>query len=125
MKEYTSEEFYRKHYLLGRSAILKDESFHYWITKASAKIRRYTFDRVDALNELPEAVQMCCCEIAETLFRQESSKDESGRILQNYGNDGDSGTFLTESLTSSSIEKEVRAIVRLWLSDTNLLYCGV
>ena len=68
---------------------------------------------------------MCCCEVANKLYQHESTKDESGKILQSYSNDGESGTYLVSELTESALEKEIYKIIYRHLSLTGLMYAGV
>lgn len=124
MKTYADLEFYHAGYLIGREACISDETFPYWAMLATSEIRQRTFNRVDDMEEIPEAVQMCCCEIAEKLYSVESVKDENGMILQSYGNDGETGTYKTEELSEKQIQKSIGRITRKWLANTGLMYCG-
>ncbi len=124
MKVYADLDFYHSGYLLGREPSISDEAFPYWAMLATSEIRQRTFNRVDDMEEIPETVQMCCCEIAEKLYSVESVKDENGMILQSYGNDGETGTYKTEELSEKQIRKSIGQIVSRWLANTGLLYCG-
>ena len=77
------------------------------------------------MEEIPEAVRMCCCEIAEKLYSVESVKDENGMVLQSYGNDGETGTYKTDDLSESGVQRSIVKIIRKWLVNTDLMYCGV
>lgn len=125
MKTYADLEFYHSGYLLGREQSISNEAFPYWAMLASGEIRQRTFERVDSMDKIPEAVQMCCCEIAEKLYSVESVKDENGLIMQSYGNDGETGTYKTEDLSEKQVQKNISQITRKWLSNTDLMYCGV
>ena len=92
MKSYANNEFYKESYLLGRDSKIPDAEFLHWAMLASGEIRQRTFDRIDALEEIPEEVRMCCCELAEKLYSLESARDENGMFLQSFSNDGESGT---------------------------------
>lgn len=124
MKLYADLEFYHSGYLLRREPCIADETFPYWAMLATSEIRQRTFERIDGMEEIPEAAQMCCCEIAEKLYSVESVKDENGLIMQSYGNDGETGTYKTEDLSEEQIQKSIGQITRKWLSNTGLLYCG-
>lgn len=125
MEIYADYEFYIKCYLSGRDPKIPNTDFPYWAMMASFRIREYTFGNADNADEFNESIQMCCCELAEKLYSVESMKGEDGMILQSYGNDGETGTYKVDDLTDSGIEKEVSRIIRRWLSNTGLLYCGV
>ena len=105
MKIYVDYDFYVKKYLIGRNPVLHR--------------------RLETMNEIPEEAKMCCCNVAEKIYSFESLKDEDGRILHSYSNDGDSGTYVDEDYTEDGLEKAVYQIIHKWLSFTGLLYCGV
>lgn len=125
MKQYADVAFYQKNYLQGRSQTVPDQEFSYWAMLATTKIKNLTFGRVDELSEIPEDVQMCCCEVAEKLYQGEQAKSDNGMILQSYGNDGETATFKADDLTESAVSMAVEGIIHRWLSGTGLMYCGV
>lgn len=125
MKNYADTEFYKNQYLLGRAPKIPDADFPYWVMLASGEIRQWTFQRVDGLEVIPEEVGMCCCELAEKMYSVESVKDENGMILKSYGNDGETGTFKTDDLSESGVRRSISRIIRKWLGNTDLMYCGV
>lgn len=125
MKSYADIEFYKDSYLLGRAPKIPDAEFPYWVMCASGEIRQRTFGRVDAMEDIPEEVRMCCCEIAEKLYLMESAKDENGMVLQSFSNDGESGTFKTDDMSEAGIRRGVSRCIRRWLIHTGLMYCGV
>ncbi len=125
MKNYTDVEFYKNHYLFGRTPKISDADFPYWVMLASGEIRQRTFGRIDSLAEVPEEAGMCCCELAEKLYTVESMKDENGMILQSYGNDGETGTYKTDDLSEPEVRRGIIRIIQKWLGNTGLMYCGV
>lgn len=125
MKSYADVGFYKDHYLLGRAPKIPDADFPYWAMLASREIRQRTFSRIDDLAEVPEEAGMCCCELVEKLYAAESVKDENGMILQSYGNDGETGTYKTDELSESGVRRSATRIIRKWLGNTGLMYCGV
>lgn len=125
MKNYADTEFYKNQFLLGRAPKIPDAEFPYWVMLASGEIRQRTFNRVDSLDKIPDEVGMCCCELAEKMYSVESVKDENGMILKSYGNDGETGTYKTDDLSESGVRRSITRIVRKWLGNTDLMYCGV
>lgn len=125
MKSYADIEFYKDSYLLGRTPKIPDAEFPYWAMLASGEIRQRTFGRVDALEDIPEEIRMCCCEVAEKLYLMESAKGENGMVLQSFSNDGESGTFKTDDMSEAGIRRGVSRCIRRWLIHTGLMYCGV
>ena len=124
-KQYADVGFYHDDYSMGRGETVPYDEFAYWSMLATAKIRDRTFGRVDAMEEIPEEVQMCCCEVAEKLYQSEAAKAENGMILQSYGNDGETATYKTDDLSEQAIGKAMDGIISRWLSLTGLMYCGV
>ncbi len=125
MKSYANNEFYKESYLLGRDSKIPDAEFLHWAMLASGEIRQRTFDRIDALEEIPEEVRMCCCELAEKLYSLESARDENGMFLQSFSNDGESGTYKADDMSEAGIRHSISEIVKRWLLHTGLMYCGV
>ena len=123
--QYTDNKFYVESYLQGRAEVIPSSEFSYWSMQASSEIREKTYGNVDALETIPDDVQMCCCEVAEKLYLYESAKGDNGMILQSYGNDGDTGTYKTEDYSQEKVAMAVDDIIQRWLLHTGLLYCGV
>lgn len=125
IKQYADVEFYHDDYLMGRPGTVPDNDFSYWSMIATAKIRNRTFGRADKMDNIPEEVRMCCCEVAEKLYQSEAVRADNGMILQSYGNDGDTATYKTDDLSEAAVGQAVDGIIRRWLSLTGLMYCGV
>ena len=116
MKNYTDVEFYKNHYLFGRTPKISDADFPYWVMLASGEIRQRTFGRIDSLAEVPEEAGMCCCELAEKLNTVESMKHENWMILLSYGTDGETGTYKTtgqSQSTTASGQRIIRTVQRI------------
>lgn len=122
---YADEYFYREEYLLGRDAVIPTDALLYWFMCASHEIDRRTFGRIEKLETIPVEVRMCCCDIAEKLYKFESAKGENGMILQSYGNDGETATYKTTDMSERALRKRIADSVLNWLLPTGLLYCGV
>ena len=125
MKTYADENFYLNQYLLGKGALIPTDALPYWLMQASIKINRRTFGRAGELEEIPKEVSMCCCAVAEQLYRFESAKGENGMILQSYGNDGETATYKTTDMSEMALSDQVSSTINEWLMPTGLLYCGV
>ena len=125
MKPYADEQFYTEVYRAGLTPPISGPQFNFYARIASKEIRARTFGKIDDGGNIPYEVKMCCCELAEKLALYEKMKDENGRILQSYSNDGDSGSFQAVDQTTMSLDKEIGQIIRSWLLDTGLLFCGV
>lgn len=66
MNIYADEIFYNKAYLCGKTAVITSD-YVYFFREASLLIDRFIFGKVDPEN-VPQAVKMCCCELAEKIF---------------------------------------------------------
>lgn len=125
MTSYADYQNYIELYLLGRGAKIPEKEFDYWAQQASDVIRQNTFGRVDDMDIIPEAVTLCCCQIAERLCLVETVRGEDGKILQSYGNDGETGTFKVDEFSENAVKRSIASIIRRRLASSGLLYCGV
>lgn len=121
---YADISFYANQYRQNSEPRIADSDFLYYAQKATKEIRVRTFGNIDESGPVPYDVQMCCCEVAEKLCDADRAKGENGMVLQSYSNDGDSGTFQAADMTPDGVASAVDLIVRSWLLDTGLMYCG-
>ena len=123
MQGYADEMYYINDYLKGRKPVITS-GFLFYAQSASQVIDRYTFSRLKDVVEIPEAVQMCCCELAESEYRREEQQKESGgKTSEKIGTY--SVGFASAQESATSISREQRGIVMKWLADTGLCYQGV
>lgn len=120
---YADEKFYVANYLLGRKPVIST-GFPFYARQASQVIDQYTFGRLKKLAEIPDAVRMCCCELAEAEYSREKHKKEAGgKTSEKIGTY--SVSFGSEKETAEFMAREQRGIVLKWLADTGLCYQGV
>lgn len=120
---YADEDFYNNEYLLGRKPVISS-GFLFYARQASKVIDRYTFERLKETKDIPEEVQMCCCELAEAVFRRERQQNASGgKTSEKIGTY--SATFCSVQEASSAMASEQRSIIMKWLGNTGLCYRGV
>lgn len=120
---YATEGFYKGNYLLDRKPVIS-AGFSFYAREASNVIDRYTFSRLKSMAEIPEEIQMCCCELAEHYFTAEKMKKESsGKASEKVG------TYSVTYAATNEIKKleaaEEHDIIMKWLADTGLCYQGV
>ena len=120
---YADENFYTQSYLCGKEAVITT-AFDFYSRKASTVIRTFTGNNIDE-NNIPECVRMCCCELAEMLFRYEKllNGNTTGMTSQHIG-DLSVNYESAENLRKSQSDA-IRQTVYRWLSGTGLLYRGV
>lgn len=123
MNAYTDEMYYINDYLKGRKPVITS-GFLFYSRFASQVIDRYTFNRLKDITAIPEEVQMCCCELAESEYRREKQQKESGgKTSEKIGTY--SVSFSSEQESAAATSREQRSIVMKWLADTGLCYQGV
>lgn len=106
----------------GKNAVITSD-YGYFFREASLIIDRYTFGNINSEN-IPQAVKMCCCELAENLFSENKSLTENAGIQsESVGGWSRNYTSKSEILTNSKAEQ--KRIIYKWLADTGLLYRGV
>jgi hypothetical protein len=120
---YADEGFYTDRYLLGRKPVIS-AGFDFYSRQASQVIDSYTFGRLKQTAKIPEAVRLCCCELAEAEFSREKQKmDSGGKTSEKIGTY--SVSFASSGESDSAYAGEQEAIVMKWLGGTGLCYQGV
>lgn len=122
MNNYADEKFYKTAYLSGKEAVVAT-AFDYYARHASQIINQYAGENIDAEN-VPECVKMCCCELAELAFRDESSEAQNGGI-SSESVQGWSKSFESTEARKTALQSAQKACIYKWLSGTGLLYAGV
>lgn len=120
---YADEGFYTDRYLLGRKPVIS-AGFDFYSRQASQVIDSYTFGRLKQTAKIPEAVRLCCCELAEAeFFREKQKRDSGGKTSEKIGTY--SVSFASSGESDSAYTREQEAIVMKWLGGTGLCYQGV
>lgn len=118
---YADNEFYLDRYLLGRKPLIL-EGTAYYMRAASQEMDKYLQDGIE---EYPELVGLCCCEVAEAIYRYEQVTGGTSAPLVSYGNDGRTGQFDLTDYTRQGHQRKVYGIIRRYFEDTGLLFQGV
>ena len=106
--KYYSETF--------EGTVVPSDSYNRWATRASKYLNQVTFNRItDAI----EDVQMAACEIAEILYKAEST-DGKDVVSESVGNQS-----ISYTANSKTIEQGCYSVVKLYLSQTGLLDRGM
>lgn len=120
---YADEEFYFEYYLLGRKPVIT-AGFSFYARQASQVIDQYTFGCLKNMEKVPEAVQMCCCELAEVQYHAEQQRENAaGKTSEKIGTY--SVTFAGAQEAANTAASEQRGIILRWLGNTGLCYQGV
>lgn len=122
---YADETFYATAYHAGETQPVSGPAFRRYAILATKEIRARTYGNIDESREIPEPVKYCCCEVVDRLHRSDTARGDKGLILERYDNDGESGTFAVQDEAAAEVAKDIGRIVRSWLLDTGLMFCGV
>lgn len=122
MISYTTIEYYNDKYLQDRQAVVDTASFHLYAQKATQRIKQYTGDNIDETLPFIDEVQMCCCELAEYLYKQDN-KDYDDNIQSEKKGEW-SVTYTSGKDVEELKQNKIREIIYTWLTTTGLLYRG-
>jgi hypothetical protein len=119
---YADENYYKSEYLCGRKAVITS-AFAYYAREATLIINAYTGSNIDDTKEIAEPVKLCCCEIAELMYKADNMTDSEGVTSEKVGD-------VSRSYESCEVRKKqltrcVKSAVYKYLADTDLLYRGV
>ena len=118
---FTDYSYYLNDYLCGASAVLDEKSFPFWLRKAQQRITQYTHGNIDE-SAVPDCVKLCCCELAEYLFKAEKSRPQTGVASESVG---DMSVSYKQEDFSRLVARDVRNIIYTNLADTGLLFGGI
>lgn len=121
MTVYADKEFYKNEYLCGRKAVI-DTAFEFYARQATQKIKSYTFDNIDETN-IPDCVRMCCCDVAELIFKFDKSSKHNGISSESVGDQ--SVSYESTDSQMQTLHKNIKSVVYSWLAETGLMYRGV
>jgi hypothetical protein len=122
MISYTTHNYYTCKYLQGRTAVICAADFPFWAQKATQEIKRYTGNNVDEIAAIPDEVQMCCCEVAEYLYKQKNSGHDENISSEKVG---EFSVSYVSGQTAEDIKRStIKGIIYNWLAMTGLLYRG-
>lgn len=120
MSLFADYDFYTKEYLCWKEAVIDTASFDYYAQKATQKINQYTFGRIG--DDVPKCVKLCCCELAELLYKADSKCANNGISSEKVGDV--SVSYESEESQRKVLSNNIRSAIYSWLADTGLLYRG-
>jgi len=119
MTNYADYAYYTDTY---KGAVIDTaSSFLRYSAKATQTIKLNTFGRVDKDN-IPEEVKMCCCELAELIYRHETTEDNGNIASEKVGEY--SVSYVAKDIQEKSLAEKKQDILSNWLAMTGLLYRG-
>lgn len=117
MKSYADSTYYTDTY---KGAVIDTASFDLYARKATQKIKLHTFGRVSEDN-MPEEVKMCCCELAELIYKHE--KEDNGNVSSEKVGEH-SVSYVDKQKIEEVLRGKCTEIIQNWLAMTGLLYRG-
>lgn len=115
---YADFTFYQETY----NGALTETEYNRFSVRANAEIDRMTFNKAKtATGEDIERVKMAECAVIDELSYQ--AIGGSGDVTSE-SNDGISKSYSTGAVAKSSRQR-IDAAAYTWLSNTNLLFCGI
>jgi len=124
MKAYADIEFYMTEYLCGKEPVIGEDPFDFYARSATAEIRTFTGSNINENSHIPECVKMCCCELAELIFKDEKTAVQTeGVSSESVG--GWSKSYESGQSREESRSCKIRQTVYKWLGGTGLLFRGV
>ena len=102
-------------FLSGKEAVINAASFDFYARKATQLINQQTFGNI---SEVTDNIKNCCCEVAESFYKQDNDKGITSEKVGNYS--------VSKNVKSGADYSSDRTgIIRSYLLDTGLLYKGV
>ena len=117
MTNYADYAYYTDTY---KGAVLDAASFPLYAQKATQNIILHTFGRIPE-NNVPEAAKMCCCELAEEMYKHD--KGDVGNIASEKVGER-SVSFVDKEKAEAIFWGKCTSIIYNWLATTGLLYRG-
>lgn len=97
-------------------------AFPKYARKASTIINQYTRGNID-VEHIPEEVKLCCCELAETLYKASQTKASKEGVTSERVGDL-SVSYESAESQRAAMPKMIKSIIYSWLADSGLLYTG-
>lgn len=122
----TNSTFYDGTYknTMGECTIPSDV-FGKWSIKASNLVRAYTFNNIDETTTISDDVQMCTCELAEHLYSCDQRDNGSDSSVASEKDGSWSVSYKDRKTVEHEDSSKSYNIIRTWLANTGLMYCGV
>ena len=117
MTNYADYAYYTDTY---EGVVIDTASFDYYARGATMLIGIHTFNRI-ADDNIPDEAKMCCCELAEALFKADK-EDTKGIASEKVGEY--SVSYVSAEARENLKHITTRNIINNWLAMTGLLYRG-
>ncbi len=113
---YADYEYYTE-YLSGKAALISAADFNYYEAKAENKIDYYTFGRLKNMEDIPEDVKRCICDITEKIYEYDNmTKGVTSEKVGDY-----SVTYENKAVQKSNLDADIKECIMQYLHSTGLL----
>lgn len=119
MTSYTTSTYYTDTYLMGRTQTIPTAQVAYYLLKATRILKLFTFNNVDETIAYTDNVQMCCCEIADYVYKKDNSSNATGVTSESVS--GHSVSYESSKEVNNGYMLSLTNIVKSWLSETDYL----
>ncbi len=120
MAEWVDYDYYLYTYLAGKDPVIPASDFAFWARDAATRIAAYT----GTPPEIDNTVKLCCCEIAELLWRDDHTTGGADGVTSEKTGDL-SVTYDSGEARAAVLSCRVRGCVYKYFADTGLLYRGL
>lgn len=115
--------FYVCQFLQDAERVIPQDEFKGYVNIAMREINAAIFNK-EIPPEHENTVKMCCCELAQEIYRDKvSNKEVAGKTSEKVG------SYSVTYESSEALQKQFcankRRIIHFWLAETGLLFAGV
>ena len=115
--------FYVCQFLQDAERVIPQDEFKGCTNIAMREINAAIFHK-EIPPEFEHAVKMCCCELAQEIYRDKvSNKEIAGKTSEKVGSY--SVTYESAEAKEKQLSANKRRIIYFWLAETGLLFAGV
>ena len=120
MMEWVGYDFYLYDYLAGKDPVIPELDFSFFARDAAAHIAAY----IGTPPEIDNTVKLCCCEVAELLWRYDHTAGGADGVTSEKTGDL-SVTYDSGEARASVLSCRLRECVYKYFAGTGLLYRGL
>lgn len=123
MRAWADYSYYLENYLMGKNPTVASEDFPFYAARATASIKRYTFDNIIDDVNVPDEAKRAVCAVAEALCDFDKASSGIGVTSEKTGDL--SVTYASGSERERELNAAIRRIVYMYLAPGGYLYSGV
>lgn len=117
MRQYADYKYYKEAY----GGLMPEQSFDKLSIQNSAYIDKFTFNRLENINPVPEWLKYACCAMCEISNEYLDAKSD-GKNIKSVSNSGYSVTYSDESVSEQGYINKLQTIMQLYIPNEYLTY---